>query len=110
MKYQDHLDAFGETLEFEYNQIMLVWCFQRVYKPIKFGFYFTQFNSMRSNRICSNNGCESNNMFALRAVVRQKPYTVVFLVLLMTVSVCAYQLRVFEINAFEASGQNFGEF
>lgn len=49
-------------------------------------------------------------MFALRAVVRQKPYTVVFLVLLMTVSVCAYQLRVFEINAFEASGQNFGEF
>lgn len=52
-------------------------------------------------------GCESDSMFALKAVVKQKPIPILMGALLVTISVFGYQLRIFEAPISEASGQNF---
>jgi hypothetical protein len=42
------------------------------------------------------NGCEANNMFAIRAIMKERPYTILFWSMIISTGIFGYQLRIFE--------------
>ena len=46
-------------------------------------------------------------MFAVKALMKQKPYEILFFSLFVTTIIFGFQLRIFEGVISEASGQNF---
>ena len=52
-------------------------------------------------------GCESDSMFAMKGLMKQKPYPILMGSLGITIIMFAYQLRIFEAPISEASGQDF---
>jgi hypothetical protein len=62
----------------------------------------------RSQRVCMVNGCEANTMFAIKALFKQRPYLILYGSLLVMTVIFGWQLRLFERQLVEASGQDFG--
>ena len=50
----------------------------------------------RSQRVCSMNGCEADTMFAIKGLMKQKPYQILFGSLAITTVMFGFQLRIFE--------------
>ena len=42
------------------------------------------------------NGCQANTMFAVKSIMKQKPYTLIWVSMVITTLIFAYQLRIFE--------------
>lgn len=53
-------------------------------------------------------GCKANYMFAIKSLMKAKPYTVLVIALLVSVAQMGYCLRIFERPLSLASGQDFG--
>lgn len=70
VKYTEYVEAFDTTISYEVNDILLFFCFNRLYLCIKFVLYLTQFKNPRAQRICSMNGCEASSMFAVKALMK----------------------------------------
>ena len=56
------------------------------------------------------NGCKANYMFAVKALMKNKPYTVLVVALLFSVGIMGYFLRMFERPLSVVSGQDFNLF
>lgn len=55
------------------------------------------------------NGCEADSMFAIKGLMKQKPYSILFGSLMITTVIFGFQLRLFEAALAEASGQDFSD-
>ena len=53
------------------------------------------------------NGCDANEMFAIKSLMKQMPFTFISAALVLTIFLFGYQLKVFEGPLSAASGQNF---
>lgn len=42
------------------------------------------------------NGCEANEMFAIKAIMKEKPYSILFYSMIVSTALFGYQLRIFE--------------
>ena len=104
IKYTEYVEAYDTTIQYEINDIMLFFCFFRLYLVLKFVLYLTQFKNPRAQRICSMNGCDASSMFAVKALMKQKPYEILFCSLFATTIIFGFQLRIFEGVISEASG------
>lgn len=56
----------------------------------------TQFMNPRSQRICSMNGYEADAIFAIKSIMKQKPYTILWVSMVISTMIFGYQLRMFE--------------
>lgn len=79
----------------------------RVYLLYSYMFCISKFMNPRSKRVCSMNGCEATNMFAIKAIMKEMPYTFLSITILITIFLFGYLLKVFEGPLSEVSGQNF---
>ena len=84
--------------------------FSRIYLPVRFSFYLSNFMNPRTQRVCQLHGCESDSFFALKGMMKQMPVSIMSSALSSSILVLAYQLRIFERPLSEASGQNFDNF
>lgn len=55
------------------------------------------------------NGCESDSFYAVKSIMKQRPYTILVVSLGVTILMFAYQLRIFERKLSKASGQDFDD-
>lgn len=108
--YEEYNDMFDATFNYSYNDILLCLSFVRIYLFIRFGLVSSRFMNPRSKRICTMNGCEANLMFAMKAMMKQKPYLAIFVNSVLTIIVFGYQLKVFEGPLSEVSNQDFHSF
>ena len=53
------------------------------------------------------NGCYAGTMFAIKGLMKQKPYQILFSSLVITTIIFGFQLRLFEAPLNEVSGHNF---
>ena len=95
------------TITYEINQILLCLSFVRFYILLRFTLIISMFMNPRSNRVCVMNGCEADHQFAIKAIMKQMPYTFIFVTLAITIFLFGYQLKVFEGPLSAASNQNF---
>lgn len=66
--------------------------------------------SPRSKRICAINGCEADLMFAVKAIMKQKPYLTIFVSLGTTILLFGYQLKILEGPLSKVSNQDFNNY
>jgi Ion channel len=107
VKYNEWNGNWNINTEYELNQILMCLSFSRVYILMRWHLFCTNFMNPRSNRLCMMNGCEAGHMFALKSIMKQRPYTFLFYTLVLTIVLFGYQLKVFEGPLSEASNQNF---
>ena len=96
MKYREFVSEYDTYIEYEINDLLLVLMFMRLYITIRFMFYLSEFLNPRTHRVCSINGCESNSMFAVKGLMKQKSYPIIFSSLLLSLIIFGYWLRIFE--------------
>ena len=84
VKYHEHNTRFNADLTYEINDLLLFFCFIRIYLLIRFILVITQFMNPRSMRVCMMHGCEANIMFAVKAIMKQKPYTILWVSLVIS--------------------------
>lgn len=105
--YTEYVEAVDTTVSYEVNDILLFGQFIRIYNVIRFVLYLTQFKNPRAQRICQMNGCHANSMFAIKSLMMQRPYEILFGSLFITTIIFGFQLRIFEGPISEVSGQNY---
>jgi hypothetical protein len=57
----------------------------------------------RSKRVCAVNGCDANLMFAMKAIMKERPYFTILITLAVTIIFFGYQLKVLEGPISKAS-------
>lgn len=65
---------YDYTIQYEINDLLLVVTFIRFYMLLKFGVFMTQFASPRAVRVCGMNGADADPMFAIKGLMKQKPW------------------------------------
>ena len=53
------------------------------------------------------NGCDANLMFAIKAIMKQRPYTSITISLIFTIFFFGYQLKILEGPVSEASHEDY---
>mmetsp|Transcript_13141 Transcript_13141/g.22219 ORF Transcript_13141/g.22219 Transcript_13141/m.22219 type:complete len:349 (-) Transcript_13141:104-1150(-) len=107
VKYVEIVKDYDTQIEYEVNDILLFCSFSRTYMIVNFLVHLTQFRNTRAQRVCSINGCDANTMFSIKAIMKQRPYIILFSSLVITTLIFGFQLRLFEHQLNEISGQNF---
>ena len=84
-------------MPFMWNDFLLCFCIM-----VRFVFLFRTLLSMssyteaRAQRVCSIYGCDANTYFALKAMMKENPYKVLGVSILVSLLMMSYQLRLFE--------------
>ena len=83
--------------KFQVNDLLLCWMiFSRVYFYARSILSISFYTDPRSQRVCSIYGAEAGYTFALKALMKEKPWNVLACSLAMSVFVFGYCLRLFE--------------
>ena len=90
LTYSEYNDQFHTTIEYTFNEILLCFGFIRGYVFVRYTLVSSQFMNPRSKRICSMNGCEANQMFAMKAIMKQRPYVTITITLAGTIVFFGY--------------------
>jgi hypothetical protein len=72
------------------NQIMMCLSFIRVYIYLRFALIVSKFMNPRSKRVCSMNGCEADQMFAIKSIMKQNPFRFIFVTVIATIFLFGY--------------------
>lgn len=90
IQYHEYNKTYDTYLTYDLNDILLFFIFIRTYLLIRYILIMTHFNNPRSQRICSMNGCEADTMFAIKALMKQKPYTILFVSMVISTFIFGY--------------------
>lgn len=98
---------WSTTFSYELNHILLCFSFVRIYIFYRFGLSISKFMNPRSKRVCQMNGCEANQMFAIKALMKEMPFELLLFTIFVTIVLFGYCLKIFEGPLSEASGQDY---
>lgn len=94
-------------IKYSINDILLFFSFIRVYLPLKLVLFTTDFMSPRCQRLCAQNGCQADTMFAFKCIIKEKPYEIIITGLTISTVIFGYMLKIFEGPLTEVSGQDY---
>jgi len=96
MYKEEHMYG-NNSNKFQVNDLLLCWMiFSRVYFYARSILSISFYTDPRSQRVCSIYGAEAGYTFALKALMKEKPWNVLACSLAMSVFVFGYCLRLFE--------------
>ena len=102
--YQETNTAWKVTVNYEINDIILGISFVKLYFPLRFSLYLTDFLNPRSQRVCFLYGGEANEAFAIKCLVKNNPVKLLIILLGCSILIFGYLFRIFEAKYSEASG------
>lgn len=95
--YTETADEKDIGVEFQWNDFLLCWCIMfRIHFLLRTLLSLSDYTEARAQRVCKFYGCEANYNFALKALMKQSPWTVLSWMILVTLLMMSYQLRLFE--------------
>lgn len=106
--YKETSYYYNIVIEYKINDILLMVMFLRLYIIANFLLTFTLFRTARAQRICTQFSCQADSLFAIKSLMKQRPWTILTLLLPTTTLIFGYLLRYFESPLNEISGQNYG--
>jgi hypothetical protein len=95
-KYHEICENWKTDIYYEWNHILACMSFCRIYVVFRYTFSVSKFMNPRSKRVCMMNGCEANHLFALKAIMKEMPYTFITVSLAVSILLFGYCLKVFE--------------
>lgn len=90
LRYVEYNPNYDVTISYDMNQIMLCICFVRIYIHLRFTLIVSKFMNPRSSRVCVMNGCEADNTFAIKAIMKKYPFSFLSLALGVTIFLFGY--------------------
>jgi hypothetical protein len=102
--YSEYYEDFDTTVVYPVNLLLLAVTFVRMYNPLRYFLRMTNFMNSRSVRVTTINACEANYMFALKALMKDDPFKMLFIGLLLSTTIAGYLLRVFERPLSDETG------
>lgn len=90
IKYVEVNTNWNVTISYEINQILMCISFSRFYILMRYTLFMSQFMNPRSNRLCTMNGCEAGHMFAIKSLMKQRPYFFLSCTLVLTIYLFGY--------------------
>ena len=87
------------------SSILASFTMLRVYFIIKQIKYFTEYSSFDSEKTCEKYGCKANSSFAVKAVLKEYPFMILFGILFGTTAVFGITIRIFEVIPISNSSE-----
>ncbi len=75
---------------YDVNDILLALMFLRIFLFARWIIFNTSYMEPRSQRVCMMNGCEADQMYALKALMRENPYHCIVGTIITSIIVYAY--------------------
>ena len=107
MTVTEYVATLEANAVYKINDLLVAACFMRLYLAGRFLFYLSDFLNPRTQRVCAINGCESNSWFAMKALMKQRPFPIILGSLAMSIIIFGYLIKIFESPLDEASGCEF---
>lgn len=84
------------TFEYSLDLIFTTWMLLRVYLVFRLFAEYSKWTGPVAESCCEPEGCEANTIFAIKAVLKDKPYTTIFIVMLASIIIFGLAVRNFE--------------
>lgn len=101
--YTEYVQTYDVYINYRINDMLLCASFIRAYLLVRCALVISPFMTPRSKRVCFMNNCEANLTFAVKAYMKQSPYTAILISLIGTIVMFGYTLKIFEGPLSEVS-------
>ena len=105
------MDYYNSKYNFHHNiplnSILFSLCMFRLWFAFKLLIVFSTYSSARTARACEMNKFQVNFSFYLKALMESTPYYVYGLLMIISITFCSYNIRIYERGLDEVSGMNF---
>ena len=92
---------FGSPILIPFSSILAALSFVRVFFVLKLFKHLTRWTNSRSERVCEKYVCRANTSFAFKAFQKENPFTVLFLVFIMSCYCLGLAVKTFELYYWE---------
>ena len=89
----------GEKIEVGMNQMVTIFMFTRLYLLVKLFGRFSKYQSVQVIRLCYNYYVDATIGFSIRAFLKNNPYALALMCLIVVIGVCGYGIQTFEAPA-----------
>eukprot|EP01017_Pseudomicrothorax_dubius_P034505 TRINITY_DN4741_c0_g1_i1.p1 TRINITY_DN4741_c0_g1~~TRINITY_DN4741_c0_g1_i1.p1 ORF type:complete len:215 (-),score=24.12 TRINITY_DN4741_c0_g1_i1:24-668(-) len=86
----------GVAPVFSFDQIACAWMSLRVYLVARTFAIYSKWCNETAEDCCDSEGCEANTMFALKAVLKEKPYETLLVLMIISCVLLGLDVRLFE--------------
>lgn len=99
----------GGTLTMSINEICASFMLTRVYLFAKVFRYFSRWTTHHSKEVCKSHGARGSPLFAVKAILKEKPFHLLIPLILLSVVVFSAAIRIFERSFVDSSsaGQDY---
>ena len=88
-----------EEIQIEYSLDMFFTFFQylRVYLILRLFAQYSQWNTPLAEKICTEYHCQHSASFAMKCELKERPYTIIFFMLVLSILIFGFSLRQAEL-------------
>jgi Ion channel len=95
--YYEHANGFSAGIAFNSNDLLLCFMiFCRIHFLIRAILSLSYYSEPRAQRVCTIYGCDANDLFALKALMKESSYKVLMVMLMVSLLMLSYQIKLFE--------------
>ena len=100
-------EQYGGSLEYSFDMFTFLFMLSRVYLIWRIFEHYSSWNDEESEEICNSCLCEGGVKFAIKAELKERPYTVVISVLFISIMFFGAALRTAERPFMKVSGKDW---
>lgn len=86
----------GATVDYSADGILMVWMLLRFYLVFRLFAQYSKWTNELAERCCEPEGCEANTSFAMKAVLKEKPFTSLLCLMIISTIIFGLAVRHFE--------------
>ena len=90
------MNQLGYTYIYSISTIFVSWMLLRTYLVFRLFALYSKWTGQVAESCCGPEGCEANTIFAIKSVLKDKPYETIFLVMIASVTIFGLAIRNFE--------------
>jgi hypothetical protein len=102
--------VYDVTIRYEVNNILCCFVWIKCYAILRTILTTNRYTSPRAQRVCALNGCYASLTFSLKSKFKENATQTLMITFLVSSTISAYMLRIFERPLSEVSGQDFNSF
>lgn len=107
VKYVEKNLNYNHEIVYEFNDLLLWFMTIRIYLAIKLLLYMTYFMSPRAQRVLAVHGQETSVLFAVKCVLKQRPFVCLGASLVISTVLFGFHLQIFESPMLPITKMNF---
>lgn len=104
MTYGEYNKNLDYTITYRVNDPLLCIMFGRIYLLVRWALASSIFMNPRAQRVCQMHGCDPSYMFAIKCLMKQKPYFILWSNLFVSMFCFGFAIRIFDQPLSDVAG------